>query len=1020
MTSISIVIPAYNNAHLISKCLDSILEQSYDNWETVVVDDGSPDNMKDVVSSYAARDSRITLVSKPVNEGRHLARKTGTEHASNSHIMYLDADDALASPDALARIAQAIEDEPCDILRFGLTAQAEDNLQSKTAQAFTAWSNATCGPLFDELIPQMSFAACNRWKIPWHVTHRLFVSDIAKKAFEMMSNARLDRAEDAYEYFVIASLAHSEFERCDIDGYLYHMGLGVTSERELSGEKFVAETQAIVDCYDAAFEYARAFSQYDLMSCAEGFKTKLIESIANDLNERVASEDRSSAEDAFVNLVGPGAAAGEFWRFVRDATWDRLVNDRLEYHDEALDHLVSRARSTFDLIDSDAERQRVAPIHLLTEYYVGLVEKRRALLDNQQDIRIFVAAHKPAAAFDSSIMQLLQVGSANSGARFIEMLHDDIGENISTINPQYCELTGQYWAWKNIDAEYYGFCHYRRYFDFSGVPHEENPWGEIEERFIDDKSQQEYGLDDATIRAFVSKYDVITTEFKDLRAFPEGFETPLDQWHEADHLRDEDLVNILALLVERHPDYQQDVLDYLTGNYACFCNMFIMRKQIFFDYCEWLFPLLDEYIAMTDTTLFSREALRTPGHLSERLLNIYLMHHERIGSGWKTAAVPCVHFLDPSPAQTRLAQPRAAAESGLPIIPIVFAADNNYVPMLTTTIHSMLENASPDYFYDITILTTDISDSNRQIMQEFLTAGRNASIQFFWVHRLLDSFELTTNNEHIGVETYYRFLIQDVLPHYDKVVYLDSDIIVKGDVAKLYDTDLGDNLVGAVTDVDYLGMLNLKSSNRFAYTKDVLEMDDPYQYFQAGVLVLNTKALRTDIPVKTWLEEAQDPRFIFNDQDILNKRCEGRVMFIDPKWNVMNNGCNRIQSACQYAPASYFDEYLEAREDEYIVHYAGAEKPWNSLTCDRGPLYWQYASETPYYEKLITLISIVENEAYRSWKQADLYEQPVISTDNFIRKIADPIMPLGSRRREVARELMQRISPSFRDSLASI
>lgn len=76
-----------------------------------------------------------------------------------------------------------------------------------------------------------------------------------------------------------------------------------------------------------------------------------------------------------------------------------------------------------------------------------------------------------------------------------------------------------------------------------------------------------------------------------------------------------------------HPDYQEDADAFLDGHQACFCNMFIMKKAIFFDYCEWLFPILEEFDKSADYSTYSKEALRTPGHLSERLLNIYLMHH---------------------------------------------------------------------------------------------------------------------------------------------------------------------------------------------------------------------------------------------------------------------------------------------------------------------------------------------------------------------------------------------------------
>ena len=100
-------------------------------------------------------------------------------------------------------------------------------------------------------------------------------------------------------------------------------------------------------------------------------------------------------------------------------------------------------------------------------------------------------------------------------------------------------------------------------------------------------------------------------------------------------LHDDDLKRCYQILCSMYPDYKQDAQAFFNGNKACFCNMFIMKREIFFDYCEWMFPILEEFDKNTDYSTYSKEALRTPGHLSERLLNIYLLHHKRIGSNWK-------------------------------------------------------------------------------------------------------------------------------------------------------------------------------------------------------------------------------------------------------------------------------------------------------------------------------------------------------------------------------------------------
>ena len=115
------------------------------------------------------------------------------------------------------------------------------------------------------------------------------------------------------------------------------------------------------------------------------------------------------------------------------------------------------------------------------------------------DIKIFVSAHKPAVFPEGNSILPVQVGVAHAARRFNSTLHDDEGENISDKNPRYCELTAQYWAWKNEDADYYGFCHYRRYFDFTDTPHQENDYGEIIDSYIDSQTIEKYGINDGDV-----------------------------------------------------------------------------------------------------------------------------------------------------------------------------------------------------------------------------------------------------------------------------------------------------------------------------------------------------------------------------------------------------------------------------------------------------------------------------------------------------------------------------------------
>ncbi|WP_239463493.1 DUF4422 domain-containing protein [Collinsella intestinalis] len=630
--------------------------------------------------------------------------------------------------------------------------------------------------------------------------------------------------------------------------------------------------------------------------------------------------------------------------------------------------------------------------------------RQRALVRSSadSDVRIFISTHKRVDLFDSRVLQPVQVGCARSGERFAWALHDDEGENISDLNPMYCELTTQYWAWKNTRSDYVGFCHYRRYFDFSPDVHRENEYGEVMDGRIDGATQRRYSLSDSAIRETVRSFDVITTPLVDVRKFMGSKATLRSHYDAAPHLHVEDLDSVMESVIRRDPSYREDVDAFLGGHAARFCNMFIMRRDIFDEYCSWMFPILEEFCDATDMSRYSKEGLRTPGHLSERLLNVFLMHAERTGRGWKVGELQCVHFEEPD---YRPGMDMLADFDSRPVIPVVFAADNGYVPMLATTAYSAMANASRAYRYDVVVLHRDISWSNQELLREFLERFDGVSLRFCDVGGIIGRYRLTTSNAHISVETYYRFLVQELLPFYDKVLYLDSDLIVKGDVSELFGTELGGNLLAAVPDIDFAGNVNMKDGARARYASGVLGMADPFAYFQAGVLLLNTRAMREAHPMEQWLEFASDDRLIYNDQDVLNAHCEGRVVFLDFSWNVMTDCAGRVGSVFSFAPAEMYDAFLRSRSEERIVHYAGFEKPWSVLGCDRSELYWSYARETPFYEALLARLLSGASMGQR----VPVRHERAISQGSRIRRIADPVLPVGSNRREIAKALVRSI-----------
>lgn len=1006
MPFFSIVIPVYNTGRYLETCLESLLRQTFEDIEIIVVNDGSTDNSADILSAFEEKDNRIRVFTHTENLGRHQTRKTGVKECRGDYVLFVDSDDELAVT-ACEEVARRLKQNPVDSLHFSPKVLAEEGVTEEEARALEINGAPGVEDLENGDILRAVFDESWGYRQDWRVLHRAIDRHVAQEAFSRMIDGRMNRSEDGYEAFVLLSCCKTSSSADDVRGYIYHYGRGITGARMISVEEFEYFCTCFRDCFIATENYINSYPSEAGKTCFDGLKHKDYDLIGNDWIYRVSDSDKSEAAEVFASCLGSSVAGYQVYRFVRDEAYRMLKEESYPSDMDHLESLMDLADDLYRQSSKDDEFERCSQIRSVAKTHLNdlraIVTKRNR---EQQNIRIFVSTHKDVDVPPCSIFQPVQVGAALRSWRLADALTDDQGENVSDRNARYCELTTQYWAWRNVDAEYYGFCHYRRYFDFSKERHMENAFGEVMDDYIDEMAEARYCFNEKDIRACVEGYDVVTTEFKDLRKFPGDFETPYEHYGSASFLHISDLDCLKSIICEMHPDYVQDVDAFLKGNYSCFCNMYILKKDIFFDYCEWLFPILEEFEARVDTSKYSKEALRTPGHLAERLFNIYYLHKRRVGAGWKTNELQCVHFEHP---ERQIFLPCAFDGTA---VPVVFAADDNYAPQLAVALQSVVENASKDRCYDLVVLNRDISSRNQQKIFHAVTEDRpNISLRFYDVTRMVKNYKLEAN-AHISTETYYRFLVQTILPDYDKVLYLDSDLVVVDDVGELYDTDLGDNLLAAVRDADYLGNLNMGEGERYQYSVETLHMKDPYSYFQAGVLLFNTFEMRKLHSQGEWLELASVP-YLYNDQDILNACCEGRVVYLDYAWNVMIDS-GRLSQVIVYAPEPVMQAYCDSRENPKIVHYAGGIKPWKDPTCDFAQVFWRYARDTPLYENLIAgLVRVVADARHeaslpRLMDESYVYVVNRHAARSWKRKIGDIILPYGSRRRLWVRKMAGR------------
>ena len=461
-----------------------------------------------------------------------------------------------------------------------------------------------------------------------------------------------------------------------------------------------------------------------------------------------------------------------------------------------------------------------------------------------------------------------------------------------------------------------------------------------------------------------------------------------EQYNESPQHRPEDLSCALEILQEKYPHMMDAANKYLDGRHGYFCNMFIMKKEIFFDYCEWLFSILEEHEKRRDFSQYSPSEYRVSGYLAERLLGVYFTWLKDQGK-YRSKELQRPFFEDVT--QPKLLKPIESRDGKAPVS-LVLSANEYYVPYMGTLLESIKEHASADRTYDIVVLHRDISANSQAALQR-LMAPSNFSLRFFNTTRLMREYESKLFlRGHFRIETYFRLLMQDILPSYNKALYLDCDMVVNKDIAELFDVDVNGYLLAAVQDADTAGLYNGFEPQKKNYMDNIMKMKDPYSYFQAGTILFNLAEFRKHYTVDEMFEYATSYEWELLDQDVLNHFAEGHVKYLDMRWNVVMdwNGI-RIKEIIGLAPRRLYQGYMESRKDPYIVHYAGPDKPWDNFESDFADYFWGYAQRTPFapiiFERSMANKFAQNASAAHKAKEA-------------IRPAYEKLFPAGTSRRE--------------------
>lgn len=263
---------------------------------------------------------------------------------------------------------------------------------------------------------------------------------------------------------------------------------------------------------------------------------------------------------------------------------------------------------------------------------------------------------------------------------------------------------------------------------------------------------------------------------------------------------------------------------------------------------------------------------------------------------------------------------------------LFFSCDELYAPYFAVTLESIRENADKNRRYVIKCLNTgNITDKTAKIITDEYSKD-NFFVEFVDITEDVAGFsnQLHTR-DYYTKSTYYRLFIPRLYPEFDKALYLDCDVILKRDVAELFDVYLGENYVAAVPDESVQIIKEFQD-----YVENRIGVKSYREYFNAGVLLMNCRKLR-EINFEDMFGELIG-KVTFNvaqDQDYLNAICKGNVLLLGTEWDKM--------------PIS---EETCAEEDVKLIHFNLDFKPWRRDGVLYEEYFWKCAEKTVFSEKI--------------------------------------------------------------------
>ncbi len=280
-------------------------------------------------------------------------------------------------------------------------------------------------------------------------------------------------------------------------------------------------------------------------------------------------------------------------------------------------------------------------------------------------------------------------------------------------------------------------------------------------------------------------------------------------------------------------------------------------------------------------------------------------------------------------------------------IPIVFASSEYFLPYLSVAIVSIIKNLNKNTKLDIVILCQNISVSaKKKFLRNF--EFNFVSIRFVDVASFFSELELFTYN-HVSIETYFRILAPLYMKNYDKIIYLDADLVVLSDISDLHRIEISSFPIAGAHECLISALIALKGADLISYLRHELKLKDVEEYMQGGVQLINVNYFNEhNLPFKFFVM-ILEKNFRYVDQDAINQLLHGKIKWISNDWNYIPLQKHMIKRKFLENMSDKIRKIYLSVQKPKILHFADFRKPWFYLSTRCSGNWWFYAFFSNYF-----------------------------------------------------------------------